>query len=193
MLGLAESYVVLPGYRILSGKEAYPQAKEAALKALEIDEGLAEAHAALAHVRLGYDFDREAAENEIRRAIELNPNYATAHDWHAFVLVSLGRLEEAISEGKRAQELDPLSQAINDDLGILPVRGGRQRPSDHTTAENACDVPKYAYAAYAPRESLRAEENVHGGYQGVSKRSYALRESSLVSGMARIRLRHIGT
>lgn len=116
-VGLAESYVVLPGYRILSGKEAYPQAKEAALKALEIDEGLAEAHAALAHVRLGYDFDREAAENEIRRAIELNPNYATAHDWHAFVLVSLGRLEEAISEGKRAQELDPLSQAINDDLG----------------------------------------------------------------------------
>jgi eukaryotic-like serine/threonine-protein kinase len=115
--GLAESYVVLPGYRILSGKEAYPQAKEAALKALEIDEGLAEAHAALAQVRLGYDFDRGAAENEIRRAIELNPNYATAHDWHAFVLVSLGRLEEAISEEKRAQELDPLSQAINDDLG----------------------------------------------------------------------------
>jgi eukaryotic-like serine/threonine-protein kinase len=115
--GLAESYVVLAGYRIVSGKEAFPVAKEAALKALEINEALAEAHAALAIVRLCYDFDWGAAENEIRRAIELNPNYATAHDWHAFVLVSLGRLEEAISEEKRAQELDPLSQAINDDLG----------------------------------------------------------------------------
>ena len=117
--GLAESYVVLAGYRIMSGKEAYPAAKEAALRALEMDEGLAEAHAALAMVRAAYDFDFVASDKEFRRAIELNPNYATAHDWHGLVLISLGRLEEAISEAKRAQQLDPVSQAINIDFGTV--------------------------------------------------------------------------
>ncbi len=117
---MAESYFTLAGFRIVSGKQAYPAAKEAALKALEIDEGLAEAHVSLAAVRASYDFDLIAAEKEFRRAIELNPNDATAHQWYAeVVLTTLGRFEEAAMEMKRAQQLDPLSLAINTDFGYV--------------------------------------------------------------------------
>jgi eukaryotic-like serine/threonine-protein kinase len=118
--GVADSYFALAGYRIMPGKEVFPVAKEAALKALEIDEGLAEAHTPLAAVLAENDFDLIAAEKEVRRAIELNPNYATAHQWYAeVVLVPLGRREEAIAEMERALQLDPLSLAINTDFGYI--------------------------------------------------------------------------
>lgn len=118
--GLAESYFTLAGYRVIPGREAFPQAKEAAFKALEIDEGLSEAHTAMAAVLAENDFDLSAAEKEIRRAIELNPNYATAHQWYAeIILVPLGRRGEAIAEMERAQQLDPLSLAINTDFGYI--------------------------------------------------------------------------
>ncbi len=118
--GLSESYFALAGYRIMPGSEAFPLAKEAALKAIEIDSGLAEAHLALAPVLAENDFDLNAAEKEIRRAIELNPNDATAHQWYAeVVLVPLGRRDEAIAEIERAQQLDPLSLAINTDFGYV--------------------------------------------------------------------------
>ena len=118
--GLADSYFALAGYRIRPGREVYPLAKAAALKALEIDEELAEAHTPLAAILAENDFDLNAAEKEIRRAIELNPNYATAHQWYAeVILVPLGRREEAIGEMERAQQLDPLSLAINTDFGYV--------------------------------------------------------------------------
>jgi eukaryotic-like serine/threonine-protein kinase len=118
--GLAESYFTLAGYRVIPGREAFPQAKEAAFKALEIDEGLSEAHTAMAAVLAENDFDLSAAEKEIRRALELNPNYATAHQWYAeIILVPLGRRGEAIAEMERAQQLDPLSLAINTDFGYI--------------------------------------------------------------------------
>jgi TolB-like protein/lipopolysaccharide biosynthesis regulator YciM len=111
--GLADSYVVLPTWNVMAPKEAYPRAKAAAFKALEMDETLAEAHAALGSARQEYDWDWVGAEKEFKRAIELNPGYASAHQWYAEYLSTMGRHNEAIAEAKRAQELDPLSLMIN--------------------------------------------------------------------------------
>jgi TolB-like protein len=111
--GLADSYVVLGNLGLMAPKEAYPRAKAAAFKALEMDETLAEAHASLGMARSEYDWDWVGAEKEWKRAIELNPGYATAHQWYAQYLTSMGRHNEAIAEAKRAQELDPLSLIIN--------------------------------------------------------------------------------
>src|SRR5437868_8273380 len=114
---LAEAYVILPIYTDASAREAYAKAKAAALKALQLDDKLAEAHNALAMVLFLY-LDIAGSIPEFQRAIALNPNYATAHHWYGFnPLATLGRFDEAIAESKRAVELDPLSPVINSDLG----------------------------------------------------------------------------
>jgi TolB-like protein/Tfp pilus assembly protein PilF len=114
--GLAEAYVILPLYTGTAPQEAYPKAKTAALKALQLNDKLAEAHTALAQV-LCTDLDMAGSISEFQRAIALNPNYATAHQWYGNgPLLALGRFDEAIAEGKRAVELDPLSPIINADL-----------------------------------------------------------------------------
>jgi eukaryotic-like serine/threonine-protein kinase len=117
--GLADCYDLLPLYANVPPKDAFPKAKEAALKALEIDDTLAEAHASLARIKAEYDWDWSGAEREFRRATQLNPSYATAHQWYGDVLETMGRLEEAIAEYKRALELDPLSLVINRNLGLV--------------------------------------------------------------------------
>jgi adenylate cyclase len=115
--GLAESYVVLPVYTEVVPQEAYAEAKAAALKALQLDDKLAEAHTALADV-LFNELDMAGSISEFQRAIALDPNYATAHQWYGCdPLRAIGRFDEAIAEGKRAVELDPLSPIINSDLG----------------------------------------------------------------------------
>ena len=111
--GLADSYVVMGDWDIMASEEAFPRAKAAALKALDMDETLAEAHVPLGAVKGEYDWDWVGAETEYKRAIELNPSYATAHQWYAELLSRLGRANEAIAEIKRAQELDPLSLIIS--------------------------------------------------------------------------------
>jgi serine/threonine-protein kinase len=115
--GLAEAYYGLSGAH-LPPKEAMPKARAAAMKALEIDDTLAEAHASLALVKVFYDWDWTGAETEYRRAIELNPGYASAHHWYGWYLALMGRLDEATVEMERAQELDPLSLEITADLGL---------------------------------------------------------------------------
>ena len=116
--GLADSYHLLALYFVLPPQEAYPKAKEAALTAVKLDDRLAEAHASLAYVIQNSEWDWSGAEGGFRRAIELNPNYATAHQWFAWHLMLRGRSEEAYAEMRRALELDPLSVAINADLGL---------------------------------------------------------------------------
>jgi TolB-like protein/Tfp pilus assembly protein PilF len=115
--GLADCYSLLAYYGFVDSKEGYPRAREAALKALEIDDSLAEAHTSLVFVKTFYDWDWSGAERESQRAIELNPRYATAHQWYGDALIQMGRLQEAIAEEKRAVELDPFSLVINRDLG----------------------------------------------------------------------------
>jgi TolB-like protein/Tfp pilus assembly protein PilF len=116
--GLADSYALLGAveYAALSPGEAMQQAREATLKALEIDDTLAEAHASLAYVRI-FDWNWPEAEREYRRSIELNPSYATAHHWYAHYLTAMGRQTEAITEMKIAHELDPLSLPVNAGMG----------------------------------------------------------------------------
>jgi eukaryotic-like serine/threonine-protein kinase len=118
--GLADSYYLLAGtaFAALAPGEAFPKAKAAALKALELDDSLAEAHTSLATILVN-EWDWGGAAKEFERSIELNPGYATARHWYAFYLTALGRLDEAIREGQRAQELDPLSVIINRDLGLI--------------------------------------------------------------------------
>ena len=116
--GVADAYVWLPGYTAGTPRDCYPKAKAAATKALQLDDTLAEAHTTLALAIWLYDFDSAQAIREFQRAIELNPNYAIAHQQYGNnTLAALGRFDDAIVEGKRAVELDPLSLVINTDLG----------------------------------------------------------------------------
>lgn len=115
--GLADTYSLLGDAGYLAPSEAWPKAKAAAMQALEIDDTLAEAHTSLALVKEHFEWDWTGAENEFRRAIELNPNSATAHHWYGDFLANMGRSEEGLRETKRAQELDPLSLIINTTLG----------------------------------------------------------------------------
>ena len=116
--GLAKAYILLPFYAGADRRDASVKAKDAALKALRLDLNLAEAHAALGKVLFFSEIDLPGAMREYKRAIELQPNDATAHHWFGNdSLAALGRFDEAIAEGKRAIELDPLSTVINVDLG----------------------------------------------------------------------------
>jgi serine/threonine-protein kinase len=115
--GLADCYVVIPNYSDVPAQEAYLKAKAAALKALEIDDSLAEAHTSLAGINSDYEWDFKGCERELKRALALNPNYATAHHWYAQYLSTMARHQEALAEIKRAQELDPLSLIINAVVG----------------------------------------------------------------------------
>ena len=116
--GLAETYVLFSSYSVASSKDSMPQAKAAAMRALEIDDSLAEAHTALGEYLNLFEWDRIGAEKELRRAIALNPNYATAHHWlGSDLLVPLKRFDEALAEMRRAEELDPLSLVIGTNVG----------------------------------------------------------------------------
>jgi tetratricopeptide (TPR) repeat protein len=110
--GLADSFTTLCDYNYIPPKDVYPKAKEAVLKALEIDSTLAEAHTSLAMINFR-QWDWDGAEREFKLAFELSPNYATAHHWYALFLMYMGRADEAIEEIKQAQRLDPLSLVIN--------------------------------------------------------------------------------
>ncbi|HSJ65862.1 MAG TPA: protein kinase [Gemmatimonadaceae bacterium] len=123
--GLADSYSILGYYNNSRPRDVYPRAKAAASRALERDDTLAEAHASLGYVSVFFDWDWPRAESEFRRALELGPNYATTHHWHAWYLFAMERFDEALRELQRAQELDPLSLIINDHLGYALLMAGR--------------------------------------------------------------------
>lgn len=115
--GLADAYGLLGLLGVEPNREAYSGAKEAALKALRLDDSLAEAHASLGMIAFNYEWDWPQAEREFRRSIALNPNYPVAHDWYALHLAAMGRNQEAIDETLRAEELDPLSFIVNTHVG----------------------------------------------------------------------------
>jgi DNA-binding winged helix-turn-helix (wHTH) protein/TolB-like protein/lipoprotein NlpI len=124
-VGIADSYATLGLYAALPPKEAFPAAKEAGKKALEMDPTLAEAHATLGFIAFYYDWDGVAVESEFRQAFDKNTNYAIGHSWHGEALAAMGRFSEAISEAKLAQENDPLSMSINTNAGWTLFLAGR--------------------------------------------------------------------
>jgi len=115
--GIADYFNLIGYYDLLPSKDAFPKARDAANKALELDETLAEAHTSLAWIKTFFEWDWSGAQRSYKRAIELNPSYATAHHWYAALLGTIGRHNESIAEAKRAQELDPASVAISCSLG----------------------------------------------------------------------------
>ena len=119
--GLSDTYALLGDwqYAVMTPKEALPKAKAAAIKALELDSALGEAHNSLAYCLDGFDWNFDSAGKEFLRAIELNPGYATAHHWYAWHLALLHRYDEALVEMRKAESLDPLSLVINADLAEL--------------------------------------------------------------------------
>jgi len=117
--GLSDSYALMSGYSFAPQNEFMPKARAAALRAVELDNNLAEAHTSLALITENYDWDWQNAEKEYRLAIQLDPNYATAHHWYAEYLAYQGRFDEAFAESERARQLDPLSLIIATDNGAI--------------------------------------------------------------------------
>lgn len=117
--GLADTFGLMSTWYQAPQQEFMPKAKAAALNALALDDSLAEAHASLALVAENYDYDWQTAEKEFRRAIQLNPDYATAHQWYAEYLGWQGRFDEALTESERARQLDPMSLIIATDRGAI--------------------------------------------------------------------------
>ena len=153
--GLADAYVLLPAYAEASPKESLPQAKAAALKALELDSTLGEAHATLANALVAYDLNFTEANREFERAIELNPNYATAHQWYAETgLVPLGQFEKAVAEVKRALELDPLSLVINADVGTILTNARRYDQAIEQLRKTVEMDPGFYYAHWTLGNAL---------------------------------------
>ena len=123
--GLADCYNMLVVYGRLEPKEGFPKAKEAAERALEIDESSAEAHSSLAFIKFRWDWDRAATEREFLSAIKLKPAYAPAHQWYSSYLVAVERFDEAIAEAKRTEELEPLSFVASSHLGWIYYLAGQ--------------------------------------------------------------------
>ncbi len=116
---LADCYALLPDYEAVLQTGSIANARAAALHALELDDRLPEAHTALALIVQNYDWDWQAAEKEFRRAIELNPNYVTAHHWYAEHLMWRGRFQQALDESEKARQLDPLSLIVAADRAVI--------------------------------------------------------------------------
>jgi DNA-binding winged helix-turn-helix (wHTH) protein/TolB-like protein len=123
--GLADCYNMLVVYGRLQPKEGFPKAKEAAMKALDIDENQAEAHTSLAFIKFRWDWDRAETEREFQTAIKIKPSYAPAHQWYSSYLVAVERFDEAIAEAKRTEELEPLSFVASSHLGWIYYLSGK--------------------------------------------------------------------
>jgi TolB-like protein/DNA-binding winged helix-turn-helix (wHTH) protein/Tfp pilus assembly protein PilF len=154
--GLADSYALLGDweYGALAPDEAFPKAKGAATKALELDDTLGEAHASLALCLKSFDWDWKAAERELSRAIKLSPSYATAHQWYAWNLIILGQNNEGISQMKKAEALDPLSLIISADIADALVIAHRYQESIQQSRKTMEMDPSFAMAHYQMGQAL---------------------------------------
>jgi serine/threonine-protein kinase len=146
--GLSLSYLLLPEYGNYLPNIAYQKAKEAVLRALEIDTDLAEARTSLAQIKRRYDLDWNAAEREYKRAIELDPNYAMAHHWYGYDMMCMARYDEAIQMIERAHELDPLSLVINRNLGQVYYRSGQYERGKEALQRVFAKNPNFSYLHY---------------------------------------------
>ncbi len=186
--GLADCYSLLDDWGKRTPRDSFPKARAAAEKAIALDDSLAEAHVSLAMVRASYDWDWVGAEQEFRRAIELNPNYATAHQWYGITLATFRRFPEAERELKRARELDPLSPIVNMGVGEVYAWEGRDDEAISQYKRVIELDPSFAgvygniavsyqrkqdYADAA--EAIKKEEQLNGNleFAGLLERAYA--------------------
>jgi len=168
--GLAEAYVTLPFYTSTAPREAFPKAKTAALKALQLDDKLAEAHAGLAFVLCTRDVDIAGSISEFQRAIALNSNYATAHQWYGYCpLTASGRFDEAIAEAKRSIELDPLLPIINTNLGTNLIYARRYDEAIAQLRRTLEIDPTFYYARYALGMALQLKGDMPGAITEYTK------------------------
>lgn len=160
--GLADSYALMGDweYGVLAPQEAFPRAKVAATKALALDGTLGEAHTSLAFSLDLFDWDWESAGKEYRRAIELNPSYATAHQWYAWHLIVLGRNSEAIAEIRKAESLDPLSLIISADMADVLLIARRYDESIQQSRKAIEMDPRFAVAYYQLGQAF-AQKHMH--------------------------------
>jgi len=151
-VGLADAYKSLAMadsmQEALPPREAFPKARAAATRALQIDDTVAEAHASLAHIQYLYDRDWSGAEQELRRAIDLNPNYASAHQWYAYYLMWTGRLDEARHEIEQAREIDPLSPTVDGTLALILFSGHQNEQAIAQARKPLETAPDSAFAHY---------------------------------------------
>ena len=161
--GLADSYALLGNadFDVMSPREAYPKAKAAATKALELDDSLGEAHTSLAFCLGLFEWNWNAAEKEYLRAIALNPGYATARQWHALQLSALGRFDEAISEMRKAESLDPLSLIISADVADVLFAAHRYDEAIEQGRKAIEMDPNFAIAHYEIGQAL-AQKKIYG-------------------------------
>ena len=154
--GLADSYALMGDweYGVLKPGEALPKARAAATKALALDNTLSEAHTSLAFALDLFDWDWGSAEREFKSAIVLNPNYATAHQWYAWHLATLGRNSEAIEEVKKAESLDPLSLIISADMADILLMARRFDESVGQSRKTLEMDSRFAVAHYELGQAL---------------------------------------
>jgi len=176
--GLADSYLSLGSFWV----EAISEAKAAALKAIELDPTLAEAHVALGHIKLWLDWEWSAAEVEFKQGISLNPNSALAHNQYAMYLAAMGRLGEALAEARRAQSLDALSPIVNTELGWCLLYAARAAEAVEQFRRTVELDPKYA-AAHWGLGAAYVQQHMFKEAVEELKRAVTLSEGSpLISG-----------
>jgi tetratricopeptide (TPR) repeat protein len=149
--------VLFSSYDVAPADQSMPQAKAAALKALEIDDSLAEPHTALGFYLFYYEWDRSASERELRRCIELQPNYSTAHHWLGADLSDVKRFDESLVELRRAQELDPLSPIIGTNLGDTLLFARRYDEAIDQHKRTLVLNPDFGYGHIALSRALAAK------------------------------------
>ncbi|HET9316185.1 MAG TPA: tetratricopeptide repeat protein [Vicinamibacteria bacterium] len=163
--GLADAYSVLPEYSDTTEDEAYPAARHAATQAIAIDPDLAEAHASLGFVLFWWDHDAAGSEREFRRALELNPGYATAHHWYGNALLSLDRVEEALAELEMAHRADPLSLIIGAERGAALYHARRSGEAAEQLRRTIELDPRFPDAHYWLARTLLAQGDADGALE----------------------------
>jgi TolB-like protein/Tfp pilus assembly protein PilF len=183
--GLSDTFNLMSNYSVMPPLEAKPKAKAAAVRAVELDETLCEAHTSLASSKED-EWDWTNAEKEYRRAIELNANYATAHHWYSVLLTKLGRLEEALSEANRALELDPLSSAIGQNVGDVYTFMGRNSEAIEQYRKTIAVEPSFAPVHFALGVTLLSDRHYEEGFSEIEKAAEAMNDPERVTAAASV-------
>jgi eukaryotic-like serine/threonine-protein kinase len=177
-VGIADTWIQRGWYSRLAPREAFPKAKSAALRALEFDSTLSEAHASLAHIHLEFDHDWEAAEREYRRAIELNPKNSIAHHWYGGFLSAMGRHDEALAQAESARTLDPLAPIIQTWVGLKYYFAGRYESAIAEFSKalqlDRDFAPAYWHMGWAYEQAGRFDEGIAAAERAAAQDSGSL-------------------